>query len=176
MPLVSVHRGSRGPKYLSGGTQFVDGTLDLPSSPWTIYLSQAAYPATGEYVLFDYKNGSFDGLDLGQIVFNDDDLLLSSVSTVFDVPAEKKVILRLQSKDTNGTQYVGGTLDVSDGSYDVYLSSSLYKTAGTYVLFRFPNGYSVNGPLTNINVIPPGGRTLVTPPYQDVNDIKFVLG
>ena len=177
MPLVSVHRGSRGgPGYLSGGTQYVDGALTLPASPWTIKLANTIYPATGTYVLFDYANGTFNGLNLNHIQFDFSDLTLSGAAVLTDVPAEQKVLMSLKSSPTNGTQYVEGTLDIPAGGMTIRLRNTLYATDGYFVLFRFPNGYSVTGSLADLNVVPPAGRSLLLPPYQSGNDIMIQLG
>lgn len=176
MPLVYVQRYAPPTTYLAGGTQYVDGVLTFAGAT-TIYLSSAVYGSTGDYVLFDYTNGSFPG---GQgelntnVALDDSDLFLSSVAAVTDDALNKQIILTLQSRPTNGCQFVDGVLTISN-PIDVYLSSVLYATAGTYTLFDWSGGGSFTGSASNITIYPPGGLNVAVTPYVDGNTIKFTL-
>lgn len=177
-----IHRGKRGVSYLPGGTQYIVGGSLTFSGATTITLKQSIFPATGQYVLFDYSAGTFSGnqstLDTNVFPYiNDSDLSLSSKSSLIDLPLPiGKIILTLQSRADNGMQIVEGSLDVSAGSMTVVMKKSLYKTAGIYHLFYFPNGMSLIGPVTNIQVtVPPAGRTVVLQPYINGNYIDVQL-
>ena len=170
-----IHRGKRGVGYLPGGTQYiVNGSLDL-SNPMTIVLKNSIFSATGQYILFNYANGGSWTGSLSNVAFDTSDLPLSSFGSLVDDPAQAKIILTLQSRDDNGMQVVLGDLDVSAGSMTVVMKKSLYKTAGTYKLFYFPNGMSLIGSVSNISVTPPAGRSVAVAPYVDGNYIKVTL-
>ena len=176
MPLVYVQRYVPATTFIAGGTQYVDGVLTF-AGPTTIYLSNEVYGATGDYILFDYSGGSFPGgqaaLD-ANVTMNSSALLLSSVSAVTDDPTNKRITLSLVSNPTNGCQFVDGVLTISN-PIDVYLSSLLYATAGTYTLFDWSGGGSFVGSASNITLHPPGGLNVATPPYVAGNTIKFTL-
>lgn len=181
-----IHRGKRGTSYLQGGTQYIVGGALTFSGATAITLKQSIFPATGQYVLFDYSAGTFSGnqstLDTNVLPYvNDSDLSQSSVGSLIDLPLPiGKIILTLQSRADNGMQIVEGSLDVSAGVMNVTMKKSLYKTAGVYHLFYFtaPGGAAANliGPVTNIQVtVPPAGRTVVLQPYINGNYIDVQL-
>lgn len=186
MPLINSFRfaAPAGSVLLSGGTQYVEGALAFAGAT-TIVLADAVYPATGNYVLFDYSAGSFPG---GQAALNSNvapyvdasNLTLSSVDTVTggtavveDDTVNKQVILKLISKPTNGTQYVEGNLTILP-TLTIVLSSTLYATAGTYVLFEV-TGTIAAGSESNINLSLPAGRSVVSGPTIVGNQIKVTL-
>lgn len=178
MPLVYVQRYAPPTTYLAGGTQYVEGALSF-AVPTTIYLSNAVFGSTGDYVLFDYSSAgaSFPGgqaeLD-ANVTIDTNDLLLSSLSALTNDTVAKQIILTLVSRPTNGCQFVDGVLDISN-PIDVYLSSTLYATAGTYTLFDWSGGGSFTGSASNITIYPPGGLNVAVTPYVDGNTIKFTL-
>lgn len=180
MPLVYVQRYAPPTTYLAGGTQYVEGALSFAGAT-TIYLSNDVYGATGSYVLFEY--GSFTltapyttELDvLNNLVTVDSSaLVLSSFQSWTVDTIAKQVIMNLGSNPTNGCQFVDGVLDISN-PIDVYLSSTLYATAGTYTLFDWSGGGSFTGSASNITIYPPGGLNVAVTPYVDGNTIKFTL-
>lgn len=180
MPLIYVQRYERPNPIIEGGTQYVEGELTF-NDPTTIYLSEAVFSETGQYILFDYSAGSFPGgqSDLNTKVIpyiDDSDLLLSGVSPLGGTsvlendPLNSRIILKLQSKSTNGKQFVEGDLTFA-GSTTMILSEALYKTAGTYELFE------VTGTITgigNLSVVSAAGLNAGTP-FIDGNKIKVTL-
>lgn len=190
MPLVRVQRYAPSVVYLGGGTQYMEPNKTLRfAGATTIVLSNAVYTATGSYILFDYSaaGASFDfspyasgqaALDALVAPYVDDsDLTLSGFGSLTDDPVAKKIILTLQSKATNGCQYIesGKVLDLSGGTVNVYLNSALYATPGTYVLFDWSGGGSFVGSASNINLIPPSGLTVSVPPAVVGSTIQFTL-
>lgn len=184
MPLIRIQRYAPAVVYLGGGTQYLDpgATLSFPGAT-TIVLSNAVYTATGSYILFDYSaaGASFPGgqaqLDANVAPYVDDsDLTLSGFGSLTDDPIAKKIILTLQSNPTNGCQYIesGVTLDLSN-PMQVYLSSALYATAGTYTLFDWSAGGSFVGSASNITLYPPSGLTVSVPPAVVGTTIQFTL-
>jgi hypothetical protein len=176
MPLVYVQRYAPANEFIAGGTQYVDGVLTF-AGPTTIYLSNAVFGSTGDYVLFDYSGGSFPGGQAAlnaNVTMNSSNLLLSSVGAITDDPTNKRITITLLSKPTNGCQFVDGVLTISN-PIDVYLSSTLYATSGTYTLFDWSGGGSFTGSASNITLHPPGGLNVAVSPYVDGNTIKFTL-
>ena len=185
MPLVRVQRYAPAVIYLGGGTQYMEPStvLAFPGAT-TIVLSNAVYTATGSYILFDYSaaGATFPGgqaeLNANVVPYVDDsDLALSGFGSLTDDTVAKKIILTLQSNPTNGCQYIesGVTLDLSGGTVNVYLSSALYATPGTYFLFDWSGGGSFVGSASNLNIIPPSGLTVSVPPAVVGNTIQFTL-
>lgn len=174
MGLVFVQRYAPASPFITGGTQYIDGQLTISGST-TIVLSQAIYSATGDYVLFDYTNGSFPGGQsaLGSIVFDDSALLLSGVQAVTDDPINKRVVLSLGSRPTNGTQYIEGDLDIGSG-LSIFLNATLYATAGTYILFSW-TGTLTGNPATITCYPLKSGLSVVGTPYVDGSTIKVQL-
>lgn len=178
MGLVFVQRYAPPSAFIAGGTQYIDGQLTISGST-TVVLSSDIYSATGDYILFDYTNGTFPGGQsaLGSLVFNDSALLLSGVQAVTDDPINKRVVLSLASRATNGTQYVEGVLDIS-GSLSIFLNATLYATAGTYTLFDWTGTGSFPTPaqVSNITCYPlKSGLSVVGAPYVDGSTIKVQL-
>ena len=172
MPLLYVNTRRKTTTILEGGTQYVAGTLSFGSGT-TIYLADEVFGATGQYVLFDYSSGSFPGgqaeLD-ANVTVNTDALVLSSAPVLIDDTANKRILLDLNSRPTNGKQYVEGDLTIS-GSTTMILSATLYATAGTYELFE------VTGTITgvgNLSVLSAAGLSAGTP-FIDGNKIKVTL-
>lgn len=180
MPANKVHRYSTAAAVAPSldGAQFVDGDLVIESAPAVkpvFKLTHALYPTTAQYVLFKY-GGSVVG-SLSDLTVDDSDLALSQVNSVVNDTVNKQVVLTLQSRSTNGTQYVDGDLNVT-APVPVVLSKTLVKTAGTYVLFDV-GGTISGGTLANLQVQIPTGRALdpaQSPnPYIDGNQIKIKL-
>lgn len=179
MPVISVHRYVTtvvGPSM--DGAQFIDGDLTIESSPATkpvIKLTQELYAATGSYVLFEY-GGTVVG-SLSDLTIDDSALALSSFASLTNDTTNKQIILALQSKATNGTQYIDGDLTIA-GATTLVMSKALCKTAGTYVLFDV-TGTITAGSLANLTVTVPQGRALdpaVSPnPFIDGTQIKITL-
>jgi len=146
MPLIYVNTRRRVTVINEGGTQYVDGVLSFAGGT-TIYLAEAVFSATGQYVLFDYSNGSFPGgqaqLD-ANVTVNTDDLILSGAPVLTDDPANERILLDLGSRPTNGKQFVEGDLTIA-GSTTMILGATMYATAGTYELFE------VTGAITGVN-------------------------
>lgn len=187
MPLIFVQRYVVEEALLEGGTQFVDGTLRF-TGPTTIYLSNSVFSETGRYVLFEYTTFDYTGYASEQaaldalVTVNADDLTLSELPALSVDVANNRIILSLKSKTSNGTQFVDGDLAIADGS-SLYLSASLYATAGTYVLFDVTgtitatlSGGSPNY-LTGLNVYAlKSGRSVVgNRAFKDNNQIKVTL-
>ena len=178
MPLIYVNTRRRVSTINEGGTQYVDGVLSFAGGT-KIYLAEAVFSATGQYVLFDYSNGSFDYapfasgqamLDANVIEVNTDDLILSGAPVLTDDPANERILLDLGSKPTNGKQFVEGDLTIS-GSTTMILGSTLYATAGTYELFE------VTGTITGVNnltCVSAAGLSAGTP-FVDGNLVKVTL-
>lgn len=179
MPVISVHRygaAAAGPSF--DGAQFIDGDLVISSAPATkpvVKLTQAVYPVTQSYVLFQYT-GNFNG-SLSDLTVDDSELALSQVAEVTHDTVKKQIIVRLQSRATNGTQYIDGDLNIA-GSTTFVMPKSLFKTPGTYVLFDV-TGSIIAGSLANLTVSPPSGLSLdpaQSPnPFIDGNQIKVTL-
>lgn len=167
MPVISVHRwASAGSSYLSGGTQYIENVLTLPTSPdtTTIYLSNDVFTEPGDYVLFDYSESTAPTPvvgNLSQVIIDVSELMLSDNYLLTDNTGEKKIILTLYGKADNGTQYINGTLNIS-APMTINLSPSLFRTSGTYTLFDWSGGGSFTGSITNITIIPPSGRSVDT--------------
>lgn len=151
MPLVYVQRYRKPSEIITGyGTQYVDGQLTFNGNTQFV-LDAAIFTQTGNYVLFDYTNGSFPGgqnaLDLYVTgVMSNGDSNLSGVQGFTDDPVNKRVLLVLGSNPTNGKQFVDGNLTFT-GPTTLYLDASLYKTAGTYQLFE------VTGTVTGLSYV-----------------------
>lgn len=175
MPLIFVQRYVVEEAILAGGTQFVDGVLSF-SGPMTIYLSDAVFGQTGDYVLFDYSGGSFPNpAQLSNITVDDTDLRLSQFYSLEDDTANYRILLKLRSRGSNGTQFVDGVLDISS-PMSVYLSATLYATAGTYTLFDWSGGGSFTGSASNISLYPlKAGRQVVSGPTVVGSTIQFTL-
>jgi hypothetical protein len=172
MPLIYVNTRRRVSTTLEGGTQYVDGVLSFAGGT-TIYLAEAVFSATGQYVLFDYSAGSFPGgqaqLDANVIV-NTDDLVLSGAPVLTDDPANERILLDLNSRPTNGKQFVEGDLTFA-GSTTMILGATMYATAGTYELFE------VTGTITGVNnltCVSAAGLSAGTP-FVDGNLVKVTL-
>lgn len=163
MPAITVHRYATGVILPStNGTQYVDGPLAIPSGPVTIPLPAALYGKTQDYVLFDYSNdGSFpDPSQLSNLGFDSSELPLSEAGLVYDDPANSQVILKLQSRQTNGTQYVDESLDIQSPT-PVVMKRALASTPTTYILFDVAPGGTISpGTLANIQVQAPAGRSI----------------
>lgn len=172
--------------FLSGGTQYVEGQLTF-GDPTTLVLSSAVFSQTGSYILFDYTGGSFPGgqseLNTNVIPYIDtSNLTLSTTDSaggaavLEDDAANSRIILRLVSRPTNGTQYIDGTLDIT-GPLTLVLNSTLYATGQTYILFDAVD--ITAGSLANITVQPPAGRyqvgSLVQVPGGLGKQIKVTL-
>lgn len=178
MPLIYVQRYEKPQVLLEGGTQYVEGQLSFAAGT-TIYLSEAVFSATGNYVLFDYSSGSFPG---GQSELNSNvtvdasDLILSGVAAPSGISVlendtlNSRIILKLVSNPTNGKQFVEGNLDFA-GSTTMILSEAMYKTAGTYELFEVTGTISN---LSNLSVVSAAGFTAGTP-FLVGNIIKVTL-
>ena len=175
MPLIYVQRYVVAQAaFEEGGTQYVDGVLSF-TGPMTIYLSNAVFGQTGDYVLFDYSDGSFPTpAQLSNVTVNDDDLALSQFSSLTDDTANSRIILSLISNPTNGCQYVDGVLTISN-PMTVVLNGALYKTAGTYTLFDWSGGGSFVGSASNITLSPPAGRSVASAPAVVGSTIQFTL-
>lgn len=177
MPLIYVQRYVVAQAaFEEGGTQYVDGVLTF-GNPTTIILSNAVFGQTGDYVLFDYSDGSFPGGQTelnNNVTINDDDLALSQFFSLTDDTANSRIILSLRSNPTNGCQYVDGVLTISN-PITVVLNAALYKTAGTYTLFDWSGTGSFVGSATNITLIPPAGRSVASPPAVVGSTIQFTL-
>ena len=129
------------------GTQYVGGQLSFAYQT-EIVLTEEVFGRTGDYTLFDYAGGSFPGgqqqLD-DNVIVDATDLTLSRLNpaggatVLFDDTANSRIVLRLMSKLTNGTQYVEGVLTFS-GPTTLVLAEELFKTAGTYTLFVVDGG------------------------------------
>lgn len=179
MPVISVHRygaAAAGPSF--DGAQFIDGDLTIQSSPATkpvAKLTQAVYPVTQSYVLFQYS-GTFTG-SVADLTVDDSELVLSQVAEVTHNATKKQVIVRLESRPDNGTQYIDGDLNIA-GPTTVVMPKTLFATAGTYVLFDV-TGTIVSGSLVNLSVAVPAGLSLdptQSPnPYIDGKQIKVKL-
>ena len=188
MPLVAVQRGKKaGAVYITGyATQYLEAgaALSLPAANMTLQLYDAAFPLAGKYVLFDYQLGSFDGANLNAITVDDSGLTFTKYQSITNVPAEKKVILSLQSSPTNGTGYFESdsqvlTIPGSPGiTLDLSGASLLYTTAGTYILFQWPTAVNYTGNLADIAITPPPGRSVATGAHVNPsfpNQIRFTL-
>lgn len=185
MPLIYVQRYVVAQAaFEEGGTQYVDGVLTF-GNPTTIVLSNAVFGQTGDYVLFDYSDGSFPGgqSELNTNVIPNIDasgLVLSALNpaggaTVLeDDTANNRIILKLVSNPTNGCQYVDGVLTINN-PITVVLNAALYKTAGTYTLFDWSGGGSFVGSASNIFLSPPAGRSVASPPAVVGSTIQFTL-
>lgn len=179
MPVISVHRygaAAAGPSF--DGAQFIDGDLVIESAPATkpvVKLTQTIYAVTQSYVLFQY-GGSFIG-SLSDLTVDDSALILSEVTEVTHDTINKQIIARLQSRVTNGTQYIDGDLHIA-GATTFVMPKSLFKTPGTYVLFDV-SGSIVAGSLANLTVASPSGLSLdpaQSPnPFIHGNQIKVTL-
>lgn len=178
MPLVYVQRYQKPQALIEGGTQYIEGALSFGAGT-VIYLSEAVFSQTGNYVLFDYSAGSFPG---GQSQLNSNvsvdasALILSGVAApsgfnvLEDDTINKRIILKLQSNPTNGKQFVEGNLDFA-GSTTMILSDTMYKTAGTYELFEVTGTISN---LSNLSVVSAAGFSAGTP-FLVGNIIKVTL-
>ncbi len=146
------------------GTQYVEGALDFTGAT-TINLRGSVFDKAGDYVLFDYSDGTFaDGqTDLNSHVTVANVDLPSSVTlpassgvTVLEnVPGRKVVVLHLNSAPTNGKQWVEGHLTFS-GATTVQLAEGTYVTKGTYELFEVTG--TVTG-LSNLTCVSTRGYT-----------------
>jgi hypothetical protein len=99
MPIISVHRWAPLTD-VTGGTQYIENVLTLPTSPdtTTIYLSNSVYTQTGYYTLFDYSEStSLNPVvgDLSQVIIDTSDLLFPANYILTNDTAEKKIILTL---------------------------------------------------------------------------------
>ncbi|MBU6287404.1 MAG: hypothetical protein KGS10_04475 [Chloroflexi bacterium] len=160
MPVLSVHRVTPYVSYLADGTQYIENEVVFPASgTTTIYLSREIF-GCGSYVLFDYTASSSANpvQNLGNLALDISDLLLAGSYSITNVPTQKVVIATLNANPSNGTQYVEGTLNLS-GATTIVLAPELYATPGTYVLFEYG---SLVGSITNITILPPGGRSVDT--------------
>lgn len=179
MPLIYVQRYEKPIALLEGGTQYVEGALSFAAGT-TIYLSEAVFSQTGNYILFDYSDGSFPG---GQSQLNTNvtvdasDLILSGVASpgsginvLEDDTLNSRIILKLVSNPTNGKQFVEGNLNFA-GSTTMILSETMYKTQGTYELFEVTGTISN---LSNLSVVSAAGFTAGTP-FLVGNIIKVTL-
>lgn len=178
MPLIYVQRYEKPQAFIEGGTQYVEGALSFAAGT-TIYLSEAVFSETGNYILFDYADGTFPG---GQAELNSNvtvdasDLLLSGVAAPSGISVlendtlNSRIILKLVSNPTNGKQFVEGNLDFA-GSTTMILSEAMYKTAGTYELFEVTGTISN---LSNLSVVSAAGFTAGTP-FLVGNIIKVTL-
>lgn len=179
MPVISVHRygaAAAGPSF--DGAQFIDGDLVIESSPATkpvVKLTQPLYVVTQNYVLFQYS-GNFSG-SLSDLTVDDSALPLSQVTEVTHNTSKKQIVVRLQSRSTNGTQYIDGDLNIA-GSTTFVMPKALFKTPGTYVLFDV-TGSIISGSLANLSLTLPSGLSLdpaQSPnPYIDGKQIKVTL-
>jgi len=158
------------------GTQYVEGALNF-SGPTDIELYGAVFDRAGDYVIFDYSDGSFaDGqadLDAHVTVINVDlppavELPASSGITVLENQSlRQRVILHLASSPTNGKQWVEGDLDF-DGPVTAVLAEEVYVTRGTYELFQVSG--TVTG-LANLTCVSPRGYTCTV---SQVGNIIYV--
>lgn len=166
MPLIFVSRYAIEEAIIAGGTQYVEGALSFASGT-TIYLSNTVFGQSGSYVLFEY--GTFPGgqaeLD-ANVTVNVSALTYSDTPALIDDTANSRIILSIKSKADNGTQFVDGDLTLTDGA-QIYLSSTLYATAGTYDLFTITGNLvstTLDGSnyLTGVQVLPlKAGRSVV---------------
>jgi hypothetical protein len=141
------------------GTQYVEGALDFTGAT-TINLRGSVFAVAGDYVLFDYADGTFtDGqtdLNTHVTVANVDlpaSVVLpasSGVTVLEDVPGRSIVVLHLNSAPTNGKQYVEGNL-VFSGATTVQLAEGTYVTKGTYELFEVTGTVTGLGNLTCVS-------------------------
>lgn len=175
MPLIYVQRYVVEEAFLEGGTQYVDGVLSF-TGPTTIYLSNEVFDQAGNYVLFDYLGGSFPTpAQLSNVTVDDSSLVLSQFYSLTDDPTNSRIILSLRSRGSNGTQFVDGVLDIS-APVSIYLSATLYATAGTYTLFDWSGGGSFTGSASNISLYPlKSGRQVVSGPTVVGSTIQFTL-
>jgi hypothetical protein len=141
------------------GTQYVEGALNF-SGPTDIELYGAVFSKAGDYVIFDYADGSFaDGqsdLDAHVTVTNVDlpaSVALpasSGVTVLEDVPGRSVVVLHLNSAPTNGKQWVEGDLTFA-GPMTSTLAEGTYVTKGTYELFEVTGTVTGLGNLTCVS-------------------------
>ncbi|MBU6287587.1 MAG: hypothetical protein KGS10_05440, partial [Chloroflexi bacterium] len=161
MPICSVHRAVPYVSPILDGTQYLTGALVLPSSPSTatVWLSNNVY-ATGTYALFDYSASTAPTpvTNLSQLVVDVTDLLYVGSASVTNDTGLRQVLMTLYGKSDNGTQYVDGTLTIS-GPIVIEMSEVMHASPGTYVLFEYG---SLVGSITNITILPPGGRSVDT--------------
>lgn len=174
MPLIYVQRYAVTQAFKEGGTQYVDGVLTF-GNPTTIYLSNAVFGQTGDYVLFDYSGGSFSNpSQLSFVTINTSDLVLSGNPTLTNDTVNKRIVLTLKSNPTNGCQYVDGVLTISN-PITVYLDSTIYATDGVYTLFDWSGTGSFVGSASNITLNVPPGRFIASPPAVVGSTIQFTL-
>ena len=174
MPLIYVNTRRVTVTLLEGGTQYLEAGKVLSfAGATTIYLADAVFGATGRYVLFDYSAGSFPGgqaqLD-SNVTVNTDDLVLSSAPVLINDTTNKQILVDLNSRPTNGKQYVEGNLNIT-GPITMILGATLYATAGTYEL------YEVTGTITGVNNLTctsASGLSAGTP-FVAGNKVKVVL-
>ena len=174
MPLIYVNTRRKVETILEGGTQYIEAGKVLSfAGATTIYLADDVFGATGRYVLFDYSAGTFPGgqaqLD-ARVTINTDALVLSGAPALIDEPSTGRILLDLNSRPTNGKQYVEGNLNIT-GPITMILGATLYATAGTYEL------YEVTGTITGVNNLTctsAAGLSAGTP-FVDGNKVKVVL-
>lgn len=161
MPISSGHRSVAVVSPLLDGTQYITGELVLPSSPdtATVWLSSGIF-STGTYALLDYTASvSLTPVtNLSQLTVDVSDLLYAGSATLTDNTGLRQVLMTLYGKPDNGTQYVTGTLTIS-GPIVIEMSDVMHASPGTYVLFEYG---SFVGSITNITILPPGGRSVDT--------------
>ena len=180
MPLQYISRYFVAETIKEGGTQYLDNGAALTfGGATTIYLTNAVFPETGEYILFDYSAGSFNFgayangqamLD-ARVTVNVDDLTTSGAAVLTDEPANGRVKLTLLSRPTNGKQFVEGNLDFA-GTTQMFLDEVLYATAGTYELFEV--GETITG-VANLSCVPLKSGLSAGTPFIDGNIIKVTL-
>jgi hypothetical protein len=166
----------RGP--YKSGTQFVEGALSFAAGT-EILLYESVFSVPGRYILFDYSAGSFSG---GQAQLNSNvsvtavDLTLSlldplgGVATLEDDTVNKRIILKLRSRPTNGKQWVEGDLTFT-GPTQIILSADLYASAETYELFEVTG--EIEG-LEHLTCVSAAGFTCAAP-FAENGIVKVVL-
>lgn len=179
MPLIYVQRYEKAAAFVEGGTQYVEGALSFGAGT-VIYLSESVFSETGNYILFDYSAGSFAGgqsqlnsnvtVDASALILSGVTSPGSGIAVLEDDTLNKRIILKLISKPTNGKQFVEGNLNFA-GSTTMILSEALYKTQGTYELFEVTGTISN---LSNLTVLSAAGWTAGSP-FIDGNIIKVTL-
>lgn len=160
MSIIRNHKVNEAtvPQYIkSGGTQYITGELVFPASPGTatVILSASIY-GTGIYCLFDYSasESATPVQNLSQMVVDISNLDFAGSYSITDDADLKKVLITINSKYDNGTQYVDGVLTIG-GPITITLSGITHGTAGTYTLFSYN---SLVGSISDITIVPPSGR------------------
>lgn len=154
MPIVSVHKNEV--SYSTAGAQYILDEVHFPTAPdvATVYLSRNIY-SPGRFVLFDYSESSSltPVNNFSQLAVDISDLPSVSSYSLSNDTFNKCIVVSLVGSLDNGTQYVEGTLTISN-PISIHLSSTLYVGPGTYTLFTY--GTFV-GSVTNITIYPPPG-------------------